>query len=936
MRIRALTSSLLLTLVAVAADLPLLWVELGPENRGQGLSVPSGGDGTNLPAQVAGGAVRRIAADSLHLYVRIEDPAYAARAPLDLYVAVDVVDDAFNRISVQYDRQSASPDIGTRYTGARQNSVCLGRGGQRRLFFHLPEHRLGHGQNHGADFRLCAAGGLAVRRIEVTAQRPADFADTVGIDPASLAALRTARPVGMELTLGNDATATDAALYEALSVSSVESYVHWAGVEGTAEGAWDWRQWDEQVRILREKGLKWVPFLIAGPAYATPRWFQNGPDSQVFVCLEHGQPSKVQSIFNPALPRQIERFLNAFAARYRDTGVIESVLLGVTGIYGESIYPAGPEGGWTTGLTGDYHNHGGWWAGDALAQAAFRDAMRRQYRRIGRLNEAWGTRFGGFDEVHTFLPKDAPADRAMADFAEWYQRVMTDWSVFWVKATRRAFPETAIYLCTGGDGRPELGADFTAQAQAIARAGAGIRITNEASDYAANFTITREVSSATRLYRTFAGFEPAGHVDAQGVSARLYNATASGARQLHYYSSNILQSNEALARFRESAHFLVPRVPTVDAALYVSRETWAVNPSVISRFYEQARALRDLTDYEMLTRRSVVDGALKPLRLVVLLESEVLDAAAARALARWVRRGGVLVVVSRAGEVIGSRLPDLVDWRAEVLAGGAAAEGLLERALSGDVPPSWALQVGTPADGPWLCGDWHQREYGLEWPDRPGRRKRWSGARPGLWLPVVPGAAYTLTLDAFLAGHSLKGAANTVSVNGIAIGRLDRAGPHTYTFPVSAEVVGGAPLARLELAVATWSPKELGESGDGRHLGVGLSMVGWVRAGAEGVAPGLARLDYVVRPEVFAGCRRRVGHGWTVVLAGLGDRPVELQAALSVLLRRTPELLDGTAPLARVDGLADGRYATLMADGVLWYEAEGSRIHLEPATLTGR
>ena len=42
----------------------------------------------------------------------------------------------------------------------------------------------------------------------------------------------------------------------------------------------------------------------------------------------------------------IERFLRAFAERYRDTGVIEAVLLGITGIYGESIYPAGPEGHW--------------------------------------------------------------------------------------------------------------------------------------------------------------------------------------------------------------------------------------------------------------------------------------------------------------------------------------------------------------------------------------------------------------------------------------------------------------------------------------------------------------------------------------------------------------------------------------------------------------
>ena len=92
-----------------------------------------------------------------------------------------------------------------------------------------------------------------------------------------------------------------------------------------------------------------------------------------------------------------------------------------------------------------------------------------------------------------------------------------------------------------------------------------------------------------------------------------------------------------------------------------------------------------------------------------------------------------------------------------------------------------------------------------------------------------------------------------------------------------------------------------------------------------------AGIDYVLRPEVFAGCRRRVGHGWTVLLDGLGDRLPELQAVLSVLLRRTPEFLPGVAPLAPLDGLADGRFATQTAEGVLWYDAEGSRIRLEPA-----
>jgi len=46
---------------------------------------------------------------------------------------------------------------------------------------------------------------------------------------------------------------------------------------------------------------------------------------------------------------------------------------------------------------------------------------------------------------------------------------------------REFFPNTKIYLCTGGDGHPTHGSDFTHQARIAAKHRAGIRITNEGS-----------------------------------------------------------------------------------------------------------------------------------------------------------------------------------------------------------------------------------------------------------------------------------------------------------------------------------------------------------------------------------------------------------------------------------------------------------------------
>lgn len=665
---------------ARAADetlMPDLTVFLGQQNRGAGLEVLTGGDGANAPVSIDGVPARRITGPRAHyLYVRITHPAWT-NAPCAAFVSAEVLDETFARLALEYDQADAAPTLRTLYAPSPQTILLLGTKRWRTVTFFLPDLRLGHGQNGGADFRL-ADKNLVVRRLTVSQQPPPGFDPDQPADPETLRALKTLRPEGMELTFGNDATLADAQLYKAIGVTSVESYVDWAGVE-PEPGRWDWRKWDAQVAILQKAGLKWVPFLIAGPAYATPLWFQNSPQSHVFRCLEHGQDSRVQSIFNPDLRPRIAAFLTAFAERYAASNVIENVLLGITGIYGESIYPAGPEGGWTGKLTGSYHNHHGWWAGDPLAVAAFRAAMKKQYGDIAALNAAWGTRFGDFLEVTTFLPAQAPGDRARADMAEWYQQAMTDWAAFWVAETWRVLPKTEIYLCTGGHGIPSLGADFTAQAKAIAPFGAGIRITNEGSDYAHNFQLTREVATATRLYQTFCGFEPASAVTATGNLARIYNATASGARQLHCYTANVLghDPDAALTAFRTNLCWLAPRRPQVPAALYLPRETWAVDEAPLDGCYILARQLRDVTDLDFVTRLSVADGALRDCRLLVLAEAPVLEPAAAAHIEKWVQGGGTLVVATRKNTPPGSRLYDLAAWRERMLAPATSCDGLL-------------------------------------------------------------------------------------------------------------------------------------------------------------------------------------------------------------------------------------------------------------------
>jgi len=642
-----LLSSLLCAIAAGAPPAEPLWVQLGPQNVEHGLSVPSAGDGINTPETIAGSPCRRIARDKSHyLYVKIDDRLVPA-GEYDAYLAIEFYDDRVTVIRVQYDKVPSPADANSRY--AHAEDLCLGLDTRRwrRSVIRLNPARFGSGQNHQADLRV-HADGLAVRRIELTFAPPADYRPG-GMDRESLELFRTHIESGVELTFGSDADRGQAALMRALGVTSVESYVTWQTVEDAGQGRWDWSRWDRQVEVLREAGLKWVPFLIAGPGYATPKWYRESDQSVPYVCLEHSQAGKIQSLWNPRLRPWIERFLKAFADRYRDSGIVESVLLGVSGTYGETLYPAGPADGWTYVIPGPFHNHRGWWAGDPLAAESFRNYLGQRYARIDALNQAWSSSYADLQAIRPMLPEKAPSLRARSDMVEWYLDSMTEFATFWVAATRKLFPNTPIYLCVGGSGDRTIGADFAAQARAIAPYGARIRITNEASNYALNFSITREVATAARAYGLDFGFEPAGHVNAYGNVARIYNATASGAKQLFCYTNNVFAEPGGLTAFRQHASFIARRTPIVYAAVYLPKTSWALEPSSQAQGFAAARDLRDRTDLEFLDRLTIHTPLAREVRVLAIPDAPYAEAKEIEALRHWVEQGGILLARCQPG-----------------------------------------------------------------------------------------------------------------------------------------------------------------------------------------------------------------------------------------------------------------------------------------------
>ena len=435
-----------------------------------------------------------------------------------------------------------------------------------------------------------------------------------------------------------------------MGVTSIQTIVDWSKIEKTP-GVLDWSDYDADVALFKQHGLKWVPFVIAGPWWMTPEFVRQDPQIVKLRCLEDGRDSAIPSIWSPRMREYVRTYLQKFAGHYQPMGVIESVDLGISGDYGEAIYSV--IGNWP----GAYHSHAGYWCGDALAVADFRQSVRDLYPGgIAALNQAWGAHYASFDEVQPFLPAKAPSERAWQEFLRWYRGAMTACADFWMQTAREAFPRTDLYLCTGGDMSPEHGSDFSAQAKVAARYGGGVRITNEASSFPMNVRLTRMVDSAGNFYGAYAGHEPAASVTAAGMLGRLFNAVTSGARQLFYYYNTptvVAEQDGRLVpgdggkyyhRYRE---LLRTVRPVVETAVYFPNSSVSETRQDRQDFSDLASQIRHFVDYDFVDDHLIQDGVLRDKSILIVANANVVDAATTARIEQWARDGGVVFLLDR-------------------------------------------------------------------------------------------------------------------------------------------------------------------------------------------------------------------------------------------------------------------------------------------------
>lgn len=573
-----------------------------------------------------------------YVYFSIADNIlYDGQPDSPIEIEIEYWDEGFDAFNLQYDSRrgdTADDHYVTPEFGRRRNTNQL-----QRWHVVLTDWRFANKENGASDFRIGLArpGYIDVRSVSVYR----------GGQPMVLPTPALALD-GLVRVLGISSSAISPAPTRPLLADAVvsgataaETYVRWVEVAPTPTTI-DFSLFDQDLAAMEQLGLQWVPSLVAGPGYSVPPWFR-GDAAQTLParCLEHNLDTTDESIFNPELWPRIEGFLQAFAAHYAGAGQnVPTILLGISGTFGESIYTAdgNPEQDPTR------HAHLGYWAGDLQARAAFRSSMEAHYQTVNNLNAAWATAYTSFDGVSPFLQAVAPSRRSWLDFLTWYHDAMTEHVEQWLDAARRVFPTQELVLVTGGSGQPALGSDVDAQARVAAQTNTGMRITNEGSSAASNLVNTSWVDSATRFYGVACSHEPAGVVDSDHLAARAFSSRANGCFHHQEYLWNVLLGDGS-----ESYDFLRHDTPVVDAALLISRTSWFLNFSdgVLGPFTGiGALSLRDRLAFDLVGEEMVADGALANYRFAVIMEGQAWPSETLRALDAFVVGGGTLFAAS--------------------------------------------------------------------------------------------------------------------------------------------------------------------------------------------------------------------------------------------------------------------------------------------------
>ena len=791
-----------------------------------------------------------------------------------------------------------------------------------------------------SDFRIYSNVSLYIKRVELSTEKPEDY--VMPKDPIEDLDERTSSAIDPRMTAIQQWQIHEPIIPEQLSdlayerakkigITSMQSYVGWKQIE-PEQGKLDFTWYDPLVNQLRKHNIKWLPMLIMAPEITVPDWWIE--DNAVFAtCLEHSMSAPVQSIWNPNIKAGIKRFLEIFREHY-EPEIIEALNLGISGCWGESIQIAG--GGF--GIM-DRHQHMGYWCGDPYAKISFDNWLKNKYNKnIIDLNRAWNDNYTNFDEIDCFVPnKNIMTNRKVMDLSDWYLESMTDLSEFWVATARELYPDTKIYLCTGGDGNVMLGADFGDQARRIAPYNAGIRITNQADDVFQNYSLTRMASSATRLYGAYYTTEPGGDNIPDGIAGRVFDATAGGA--LGAYFKFLMDSpdlpNVRGLKFMDNAKYFIYNEPKLTVAALMPNTSIALSPNKINDFMKQTAFLRQALDYEWLDENMISDDLLNNFKALVIISGDTLEQRTFDKIETWVKNGGVLFVSN-------NNLPfkniegNSIEWVKENKLKASPAVGMAKsEKFSG-----YAVSIGSDVEYG-LDQSWHAAEGIKIVKDLKGIELsyRWTNGDSKIILPVPSGKEVVLKVLGNIPNENISG---DVHINGIKVLTITPSkDAKWFEAKVPAEALKEANNAVISFKSKAFIPSDT----DPRELGTQIYGVILKDSKINDEKVLILKDDtkssglVIDENKLFTGTTNPYGKGYTVVFPEVDDIYLRLIAE-SIYNENSPWKGTLTVP---IDGKFDNIASSIVNDEVFYInngfnETEktllsGKKIKIDPFTI---
>lgn len=431
-----------------------------------------------------------------------------------------------------------------------------------------------------------------------------------------------------------------------LGLVAQEDYVAWGAVE-RAPGQWSWQQHDAMQKALHQAELKYV---VYNWAHFPPVWLREQPDRRTLMrCLEHGEETYYLSIFDPRTIQWYDHFYKNLRAHFG--GRIDGVYACVLGPYGEGNYPISVPSFVSMG-----HCHEGYWCGDAHAIKAFQTAMQKTYRKVAKLNEAWGTDFKSFEEVRPpmelsdgkFKPSlaafpTAQAKRRWLDFITWYHQAIIDFAGQSLETVLKYFPANKVRMKPGGNYGSVNPLQWGTYCPGYAKMAKGRGVVLQPADAQGAIFADKWIGTAYQFYGVKECTEQAGGLNDRAFLQRMFSDASCGVAQLFTYDYARYATN-----VQKYIHLYTGQPGETEIAVYCPTTLYRLgvnlHPTIVASY-----PLRDLCEYDVLDELLIADGALttKRYKSFVLFQADIVDQPILERMEAFRGAGGKVITTGR-------------------------------------------------------------------------------------------------------------------------------------------------------------------------------------------------------------------------------------------------------------------------------------------------